>query len=87
MKPFANTPTKQVVTNKEKIDLLLAGIEAKTLNKPDVTCCAFLDWVNLHTHFWKSPHMKLWYDKSKFYGEKGFTTMELYELFVAQHST
>ena len=52
-----------------------------------VMCCAFLDWVNLHTHFWKSPHMKLWYDKSEYYGTKGFTTMEVYDLFVAQHST
>lgn len=52
-----------------------------------VMCCAFLDWVNLHTHFWKSPHMKLWYDKSEYYGTKGFTTMEVYELYVAQHST
>lgn len=70
-------------------------MEHETSNKQEtansdlgaVMCCAFLDWVNLHTHFWKSPHMKLWYDKSKFYGEKGFTTMELYDLFVAQHST
>ena len=52
-----------------------------------VMCCAFLDWVNLHTHFWKSPHIKLWYDKSEFYGTKGFTTMEVYELFAEQHST
>jgi hypothetical protein len=61
------------------------------LNQPSclgaVISCAFLDWVNLHTHFWKSPHMKLWYDKSEFYGTKGFTTMEVYKLFVAQHST
>ena len=53
----------------------------------DVMCCAFLDWVNLHTHFWKSPHMNLWYDKSEYYGKKGFTTMELYDLFLAQHIT
>ena len=32
---------KQAVTNKEIIDLLLAGIEAKTLNKPDVMRSAF----------------------------------------------
>ena len=32
---------KQVVKNKEIIDLLLAGIEAKTLNKPDVMRRAF----------------------------------------------
>jgi hypothetical protein len=59
----------------------------KPLSKTNVMCCAFLDWVNLNTHFFKSPHMKLWYDKSEFYGTKGFTTVEVYELFVAQHST
>ena len=32
---------KQAVSNKERIDLLLAGIEAKTLNKPDVMRSAF----------------------------------------------
>lgn len=32
---------KQAVANKEKIDFLLAGIEAKTLNKPDVMRNAF----------------------------------------------
>jgi hypothetical protein len=70
-------------------------MEHENLNTPQtpplqqtaVMCCAFLDWVNLHTHFWKSPHMQLWYDKSEFYGTKGFTTMEVYDLFVAQHST
>jgi hypothetical protein len=51
-----------------------------------VMSCAFLDWVNLHTHFWKSPHMALWYDKSEFYGTKGFATMEVYKLFVSHHS-
>jgi hypothetical protein len=70
-------------------------LENENINEPQnpaflvgaVMGCDFLDWVNLHTHFWKSPHMKLWYDKSEFYGTKGFTTMEVYELFVAQHST
>ncbi len=33
---------KQAVKNKKIIDLLLAGIEAKTLNKPDVMRRAFV---------------------------------------------
>lgn len=50
-------------------------------------CCAFADWLYMHTHFYKPVHAKLWYDKSKYYGDKGFTTEEVFSLFLEQHST
>lgn len=71
---------------RDKVKLIAREFSEQFSQNNDV-CCDFLEWVNLHTHFYKSPNMKHWYDKSKIYGEKGFTTMELYELFVAQHIT
>ena len=52
-----------------------------------VMCCAFADWLNLHTHFYKPIHAKLWYDRSQYYGEEGFTTEEVFKLFLEQHCT
>lgn len=44
--------------------------------------CEFANWIDRHTHFWRPLNAKLWYDKSKWYGERGCTTEELFELFL-----
>ena len=68
-----------------KIKLTKENEKAFTIH--GVMCCAFADWLNLHTHFYKPVHAKLWYDKSQHYGDKGFTTEEVFKLFLEQHST
>ena len=90
-----NSPKLQEILDEvtpSEMEQKKAEMEGKTplntlVKQTDFVCCAFLDWVNLHTHFYKSPNMKYWYDKSKFYGDKGFTTKEIFELFLTQENT
>ena len=65
----------------------LEDLEQELLNLHSVMCCSFVDWLNIHTHFYKPVHAKLWYDKSKYYGDKGVKTEELFKLFLEQHCT
>lgn len=73
------------VVDLETVLGLIEDFEQCTI--PIVMCCDFAYWVNLHTHFYKPVHAKLWYDRSEYYGDKGFTTEEMFRLFLEQYCT
>ena len=48
-------------------------VHSEEYNIPSNVCFDFVDWVNLNTHFFKSPHTKRWYDKSNYQGKEGYS--------------